>query len=86
MGTGGSIPGVKAEANHSLLSSAEIKNECSYTSTLPYIFMTLCLSTRDFTFTLQKSRKEVAKLIKVSNQAILSEKYSPIYVPFVTVK
>jgi len=42
MGTAGSFPGINwlgREANYSPPSSAENKNEWSYTSTHPYIFM-----------------------------------------------
>jgi hypothetical protein len=45
MGIGGSFPEVKQtgrEADHSPPSSAEVKKEWSYTSTLPYVFMTWC--------------------------------------------
>jgi len=49
-------PGVKwpgNEADHSLPSNAKVKNEWSYTSTLPYVIMALCVvKHRDsFTFT-----------------------------------
>jgi hypothetical protein len=43
----GSYTGTKRlgrEADHSPLSSAEIKNACSYTSIPPYVFMVLCLA------------------------------------------
>jgi hypothetical protein len=58
VGTGGSFLGVKQsgrEANHSPPSSAEVKNECSYTSTPQYVVMAWCLVMyRDnFTFTLK---------------------------------
>jgi hypothetical protein len=46
MGTRRSFPGVKRlvrEADHSPPSSAEIKNEWSYTSTPQYVFMAWCL-------------------------------------------
>jgi len=40
------VPGIKRprrEADHSLQSSAEVKNAWIYTSTLPYVFMVWCL-------------------------------------------
>jgi hypothetical protein len=43
MGTGGSFPGVKRsgrEADHSPLTSAEVKKTWVYTSTPPYAFLT----------------------------------------------
>jgi hypothetical protein len=45
-GRGGSFPGAKrpgCETHHSLLSSVEIKNAWSYTSTAPYVFTAWCL-------------------------------------------
>jgi hypothetical protein len=45
-------PGTKRprrEADHSLPSSAEVKDVLGYTSTSPYVFMSRCLSTDDFT-------------------------------------
>jgi len=43
MNTWGSFPGIQwseCEADHSPVASAEVKNEWSYTSNLPYDFMT----------------------------------------------
>jgi hypothetical protein len=44
MGTGGSFPGDKrlgCEVDNASRPSVEVKNEWSYTSTLPYVFMVL---------------------------------------------
>jgi hypothetical protein len=63
MGIGGSFPGIKLgggrEADHSTPSSAEVKNEWSYTSTPKYVFMAWCLvKHRDnFTFTFKYRKK-----------------------------
>jgi hypothetical protein len=56
MGTGGSYTRVnvaKHEADQSPLSSAEVKNTCSYTSTSLYIFMVWCLVKHKDNFTLK---------------------------------
>jgi hypothetical protein len=57
MGTGIFSAGVKRQgrkADHSLPSRDEVKNECSYTFTSPYVFMEYCLRIKEgnFTFTL----------------------------------
>jgi hypothetical protein len=55
MGTTGSFPGDKRpgrESDHSPLSSTEVKNARSYTSTPQYVFMACCLVKHRDNFTL----------------------------------
>jgi hypothetical protein len=42
---------LRCEARHSLPSSADGENECSYTSSPPYVFMAWCLSENEDNFT-----------------------------------
>jgi len=53
------------EADHSLPSSAEVKNVSSYTSSPQYNFMAYCLVThRDFTLNLTRNKGKAVAVLK----------------------
>jgi hypothetical protein len=69
VGTGGTLPGIKQPVRkvyHSLPSSAEIRKEWSYTSTIQYVFMESCLtSTTDKFYPMITNKCMMITLVRV---------------------
>jgi hypothetical protein len=71
------------EADHSPPSSAEARNEWSYTSTPSYIFMTWCLIKQRNNFIFHHNRSPMDQIMRRMNEFYIFKLYFDVYISII---